>query len=305
MDIGFAVPVSGSWATPDNQVRIAQRAEELGYRSLWTFQRLLYPAKPENERWAPVYRSVTDPLITLGFLAGQTTRIGLGVAILNAPFYSPILLAKQLATLDLVSRGRLIAGLGIGWSPEEFAAAGAEMSGRGRRMDDFLRCLDAILSSDGPVDYHGDHYVVPNAYVEPRPVQRPRPPIIVGGTAEAALRRAGRLADGWVSASRADLSTVAASIETVRAGAREAGRDPSALMFVCRGVVRVRERREGPLSGSYDEIRGDFATLADAGITELFVDLNFDEEIGTVDADSAESMRRAEGVLETLAPSAG
>jgi probable F420-dependent oxidoreductase len=303
MDLGFAVPVSGSWATPDNQVRIAQRAESSGYRTLWTFQRLLYPAKPESERWAPVYRSVTDPLTTLAFLAGATTRIGLGVAILNAPFYSPIVLAKQLATVDLVSGGRLIAGLGNGWSPEEFAAAEADMSGRGKRMDDFIGCLDAILAADGPVDYHGTHYVVPDAYVEPRPVQQPRPPIILGGMAPAALRRAGRLTEGWVSASRADLSSVGDSIEAVRAAARDAGKDPSTLRFVCRGVVRVRSERGGILSGSYDEIRTDLGALADAGMTEVFIDLNFDEEIGTVDADPKESMRRAEEVLDALAPS--
>lgn len=302
MKIGFAVPVSGSWATPENQVHVAQRAEELGYSSLWTFQRLLYPANPQGERWAPVYRSVADPLVTLGFLAGQTSRIDLGVAILNAPFYSPILLAKQIATLDVLSGGRAVCGLGLGWSPDEFAAAGAEMRERGKRMDDFVRCLDAILATDGPVTCSGVGTTIENAYVEPRPVTRPRPPIIIGGTAEAALRRAGRIADGWVSSSRADLGSIDSSIGIVKRAAEEAGRDPAALRFVCRGVVRVRDERSGMLSGTYDDVRSDMAKLADAGITEMFVDLNFDEEIGTVDADEKESMRRAEEVLTELAP---
>src|SRR5438046_2401792 len=146
MQIGFAVPVAGSWATPDNQVQIAQRAEELGYSGLWTFQRLLFPAKPEGERWAPVYKSVVDPLTTVAFLAGQTSRIRLGVAIVNAPYFSPLLLAKQFATIDLVSKGRLDAGIGLGWSPEEFAAADAPFEKRGRRMEDFLKALDAIMT---------------------------------------------------------------------------------------------------------------------------------------------------------------
>ena len=302
MQMSVAAPTAGSWATPDNIVRIASRAEDLGYHGIWTFQRLIYPAKPESERWAPVYRSVLDPLVTLGYLAGVTSRVRLGVAIVDAPFYAPIVLAKQFAAIDVLSRGRLDAGLGIGWAPEEFAAAGAPYEHRGRRMDDFLRCLDAILSADGPVEYKGEFYEVPSAYVEPKPIQRPRPPIIVGGGADAALRRAGRLADGWVSASRADLSTVGASIEKVRAGAREIGRDPDALRFVCRGVVKVREQREGALSGSYDEIRADLANLAAQGMTETFVDLNFDPEIGSVDADPKESMRRAEETLDALAP---
>jgi probable F420-dependent oxidoreductase len=302
MDLGFALPVSGSWATPDNQSRVAERAEQLGYSSLWTFQRLLYPAKPEGERWAPVYRSVADPLVTLAFAAARTTRIRLGVAILNAPFYTPVMLAKQLMTLDVVSKGRLIAGLGNGWSPEEFAAADAEISGRGKRMDDFLRALDAILTADGPASYEGSTFTIPPSYIEPRAVQRPRPPIVLGGTAEPALRRAGRLADGWVSASRADLAKIGESIEIVRDAAREAGKDPSTMRFVCRGVVRVRPERGGILSGGYDDIRADIGALGAAGVTELFVDLNFDEEIGAVEADAAESMRRAEEVLAELAP---
>jgi probable F420-dependent oxidoreductase len=302
MQMSVAVPISGTWATPDNIMRIAQRAEELDYHGLWTFQRLLYASKLESERWAPVYRSVLDPLVLLGYLAGVTSRTRLGVAIVDAPFYAPIVLAKQFAAIDVLSGGRLDAGLGIGWAPEEYAAAGTPYEHRGKRMDDFISCLDAILSADDLVEYKGEFYEVPSAYVEPKPVQRPRPPIIVGGSADAALRRAGRLADGWVSASRADLSTVGASIEKVRAAAREAGRDPAALRFICRGVVKVRLDREGTLSGSYDEIRADLAQLAEQGMTETFIDLNFDPEIGSVDADPKESMRRAEEVLEALAP---
>jgi probable F420-dependent oxidoreductase len=302
MQMSFAVPISGSWATPDNIARTSQRAEELGYAGLWTFQRLLFPDAPEDQRLAPVYRSVLDPLVLLGFLAGVTSRARIGVAIVDAPFYAPLVLAKQFAAIDVLSNGRLDAGLGIGWSPHEYAAANVPYEKRGRRMDDFIKALDTILSADGPVEYKGEFYEVPSAYVEPPPVQRPRPPIIIGGTADAALRRAGRLTDGWVSASRADLSTVGESIEKVRAAAREAGRDESKLRFICRGVVKVRDKREGALTGSYDEIRADLDALADQGMTETFIDLNFDPEIGNVDADPKESLRRAEEALEALAP---
>src|SRR3954469_6201924 len=134
MKMGFAVPVSGSWATPDNQRELAQRAEAAGYESLWTFQRLLCPVDDDGApRLAPMYRSVLDPIVTLGFLAGITSRARLGLAIVNMPFYSPAMLGKLLATVDVLSGGRLDAGLGIGWAPEEFAAAGAPYEQRGRR----------------------------------------------------------------------------------------------------------------------------------------------------------------------------
>jgi alkanesulfonate monooxygenase SsuD/methylene tetrahydromethanopterin reductase-like flavin-dependent oxidoreductase (luciferase family) len=141
--------------------------------------------------------------------------------------------------------------------------------------------------------------------MEPKPVQRPHPPILLGGSAVPSLRRAGRLADGWISRSRADLAAIGDSIAAIRAAAEEAGRDPAALRLVCRGSVKVRPAgnpERVPLTGSLDEIRADIDELASKGFTELFVDLNFDPEIGSPDADADASLRRADEVLEALAP---
>lgn len=305
--MGFAIPVSGSWATPQNQLEVARRAEQLGYASVWTFQRLLYPAQPADPRWIPTYRSVVDPIVTLGFVAAATSRVRLGLGVVNMPFFSPIVLAKQLATLDLVSGGRLDVGLGLGWSPEEYTAAGAAQSERGRRAEEFIRCLHALWA-EGVVQFQGEFFAVPPAYVDPKPVQRPHPPLLLGGFAPAALDRAGRLTEGWISSARADMSEMGDTIRVVREAARTAGRDPDGLRFVCRGSVRVRaaavdERR--PLTGSIEEIRGDVAELAAQGVTEFFVDLNFDPEIGSPDADPQASMRRAREALEGFAPAGG
>jgi len=302
--IGFAVPVSGGWATPDRQARIAQEAERLGYHSVWTLQRLLNPAGSQDG----TYRAVPDPLVTLAYLAGLTERVRLGVAIVNLPFYSPALLAKQAATLDHVSGGRLDLGIGLGWMPEEFAAAGVPMERRGARGEEFLaamRSLWASGSGGAPSEFHGEFYDHPPVVMEPGPAQSPGPPILLGGAAEPALRRAGRLAAGWVSASRADPRTLGRSIRIVKEAAEKAGRDPSTLRFVCRAAVRVRaagraDRR--PLHGSFDEVRADFADIAAQGMTELFVDLNFDPEITGPEADPRESMLRAEEALRAFAP---
>jgi probable F420-dependent oxidoreductase len=304
MRLGFGVPVSGSWATPQNQVRIAMRAEELGYESLWTFQRLLFPAAPDSDRWAPAYHSVLDPIVSLAFLAGRTQRIRLGVAVVNMPFFTPVLLAKQLATIDILSAGRLDVGLGLGWAPEEYASVNVPYQHRGRRGSEFLRCLQQIWTDD-PVEFEGEFYRVPAAHVWPRPVQRPHPPILVGGGAPAALRRAGTYADGWVSASRADPSTLHESFAVVRQAAEAAGRDPDRLRFVVRGAVRIRERPaadRAPMTGTVDQVRADIAAIADQGATELFVDLNFDPEIGSPDASPTDSMQRAEEALTAFAP---
>jgi hypothetical protein len=125
----------GPWATPQNQVLVAQRAEALGYHSIWVFQRLLYPIKPQNDYppmpgqpWPKSFERVMDPLVSLAFVAGVTSRIRLGTSVLIMPYYTPVMLAKQLATLDIVSGGRLDVGLGLGWSTDEFDAVGVPYS---------------------------------------------------------------------------------------------------------------------------------------------------------------------------------
>ncbi|RBQ16042.1 LLM class F420-dependent oxidoreductase [Spongiactinospora rosea] len=300
MRIGYGVPVSGAWATPGNMARIAVRAEELGYSDIWTFQRLLMPV---GHPMGPIYRSVQDPTVTLAYLAGVTSRIGLGVAVLNLPLYSPALLAKQLATLQTVSGGRLTAGLGLGWLKEEFAASGLSFERRGARSEEYLELLRKLWN-DEVIDHESEFYRVPASHQDPKPVPGP-PPILLGGMADVALRRAGRLADGWVSSSQEDLSGIKERIYVVKEAAREAGRDPGSLRIVCRGVTTPGPAgRPGrrPLTGSYDEIRQDVAELAASGVTEVFHDLNFVGEFGAPDVDPADAMRRAEEALEALAP---
>lgn len=300
MKIGFGLPVSGSWATREHMARVATRAEELGYHSLWSFQRLLSPA---DGAWGEQYRSVHAPLIPLAYAAALTERIRLGVAVINLPFTNPAVLAKEVSSLDIVSGGRADLGLGIGWSDEEFTAVGVSKRGRGPRADDFLVALKAVWAG---APHQGRYYTVPPGVAsDPKPVQRPHPPILLGGGSEATFRRAGRHADGWVSGSQMGPELIGAAVLAVRAAAEQAGRDPSALRFVVRGAVKVRpagspERK--PLTGTLDEIRADLALYREIGVTELFVDLNFDPEIASPSADPAVCMRRAEQVLEAFAP---
>jgi probable F420-dependent oxidoreductase len=305
MRIGFGAPVSGIWATPDNLAGFAASAEAAGYASLWTFQRLLVP---EGSAMDPVYHSVLDPMVALGFLAGATQRIRLGVAVTNMPYLAPSYLAKMAATVDVLSRGRLDLGLGIGWMPEEFTAADATTAHRGARTAEYLEVLRRAWA-DGVTEFSGRFYQVPPGRMAPKPVQRPGPPILLAGGVPAALRRAGRLADGWVTASRTDLSRIADGIALVRGAAEEAGRDPAAIRIVCRGVVRHGAPVTVPegggrllLSGSYADIRADADWLAGQGVSELFYDLNWDPRIGSPTADPVGALARAEEILTELAP---
>lgn len=309
MELGFALPTSGSWATPDNQTAIATRAESLGYRGVWSFQRLLRSGPPEDAFggsadgvWPAYYTQVLDPLVSLAFVAAVTTRIRLGVAVLNGPFYSPALLAKMLSSLDVISGGRLEAGIGLGWSRAEYQASGLSYSGRGRRLDELLACLDALLTSDKPA-FAGRFYSLPSGIVmEPKPVQQPRPPILIGGGSEAAFVRAVSLGDGWVSSSTAGLDGVSRGVSRLRALAEERDRPPGATRVVSRGVVRLRERPgTAPLEGPLGKLADDLGRFSSAGVDEVFLDLNFDPEIGSADADPGASMERAAAVMEAMA----
>jgi probable F420-dependent oxidoreductase len=305
MKIGFGAPVSGVWATPKNLASFAASAEGAGYDSLWTFQRLIVP---EGSAMEPVYHSVLDPMVALGYLAAATQRIRLGVAVVNMPYLAPVYLAKQAATVDVLSGGRLDLGLGIGWMPEEFTAADATMAKRGVRTGEYLEVLRRAWA-EGITEFSGEFYTVPPGRIAPNPVQRPGPPVLLGGTVRAALERAGRLADGWVTSSRADLSRISEGIAVVRGAAAEASRDPASIRIICRGVVRAGPPVTVPegggrrlLSGTYADIRGDVAWLAEHGVTEIFYDLNWDPLIGAPDADPVGAVARAEEILTELAP---
>ncbi|MCM4078383.1 TIGR03619 family F420-dependent LLM class oxidoreductase [Paractinoplanes hotanensis] len=300
MLISCGAPVAGAWADPESLGVFAQRAEQLGYHGLWSFQRLLAGA---DQQLPPVYRSVLDPLLALTFAAARTSRVRLGVAVINIPYVSPAYLAKQAATLDVLSGGRLDLGLGTGWSAPEFAATGSDPHPRGRRLGEYLEVL-RTLWNDPVASFEGQLYRVPPSTMAPPPVQPGGPPVLLGGTADIALRRAGRLSAGWVSSSRLTFDEIARGAQIVRRAAEEAGRDPDAVRIVVRAVVRPGRRDDAvPLSGDWAQIRAGAQLYAEAGVTELFYDLNWDPLIGSPGADRRVARERAEEILTVLAPS--
>lgn len=174
-------------------------------------------------------------------------------------------------------------------------------------MDEYLRCLEALWTQD-PVEFAGEFYTVPRSHTGPPPVQRPHPPVLLGGAAPAALRRAGRLAQGWISSSRQDLTSIGASVELVRDGAREAGRDPEAVRVLVRLLVDLVDEDPGPdrrpLHGTREQVLDDLAALRGQGVTEVFIDLNFSPRVGSPAVDAGEATAYAECVLDAFAPAA-
>jgi probable F420-dependent oxidoreductase len=202
MRIGFALPNIGPVATLEAVIAVAERAEDLGYDSLWTIQRLLYPVKlqrpyPLGDGSLPdMHKHALDPLEALTFAAARTKRIALGTSVLDIPYYNPVMLARRLTTLDFLSQGRIRVGLGLGWNKDEVDAVGADFKQRGAMADEFLQVLKAIWTTN-PVKFHGKFYQLPESYIGPKPVQKPHPPIYMAAFVPRALSRLAKYADGW------------------------------------------------------------------------------------------------------------
>ena len=292
MKVGFGLPQMGPAASLDAVVKAAQRAEELGYDSVWVVERLLYPLKPQTPypgtpdgSLPDIYKQVLDPLATLTFLAAKTTRIGLGTSVLDIPYYNPVMLARQLTTLDVLSQGRLRLGMGLGWSKDEYDAVGATFKGRGARADEFLQVLKAIWTTD-PVEFHGKFYHVPKSIIQPKPVQKPHPPIYMGSFSEAALKRVAKYADGWNPVG-IPVEGMGQMFQGVKEMAKAEGRDPSSLRLLVRAHPDITEKPLGKdrwaFAGTLDQIKEDISRCRELAVEELFFDPIFSPDGQSLD----------------------
>ena len=272
--LGFALPQFGQSARGD-LVRFASTAEQLGAGSLWVGDRLLVPVNPTigyagSDTIPEEFRASLDPFIALAVAAAVTDTVRLGSSVLVAPWYPPVQLARQLTSIDVVSTGRLMAGLGIGWSPEEYQAAGATFTRRGAQLDELIDALLALWAS-APVKHEGRRWTVPESWVDLKPVQQPHPPIYLGAFTSAGLARIGRRADGWVAAVQvpgtAHLEFLGWQRRAIDAAATEAGRDPDSIAT----NVRVNVAHGASVAEVADEVR----TLGDNGYADAFVDLMY------------------------------
>jgi probable F420-dependent oxidoreductase len=288
MKIGFALPHQGPVATKENLRLVATEAEKMGYDSLWTNERLLVPVNaktpyPGNAEGVlnEEYKNHLDHLTSMTYVSAITDRIRLGVSVINIPWYNPILLAKRLAAMDVLSDGRITVGVGLGWSEDECDAANVPYRERGRIGEEAIECMLAVWGPD-PVQYHGRYFNLEPAFIGPKPVQKPHPPILVGAFVPKALDRAGRLADGFTGCC-APVDALISMMKGVYKAAEERGRDTSRLQTVMRCLV---ERTDQPLDdatravacGTWEQIEKDVRKMEDAGVDEAFFDVAFQKD---------------------------
>jgi probable F420-dependent oxidoreductase len=182
----------GFEASPEAIVAAAKKAEELGFDAVFVNDHIIVDDSPRAAPWTNVY----DPLVAMSFIAAHTSRIGVGVSVLIMPYRNPIATAKSLATIDRMSGGRLLVGVGVGWNEAEFAALGVPFHERGARTNEYLRIWQSCWAP-GKVSFAGKFFSFSNMHVSPKPLQQPYPPIWIGGASDAALRRAARFAAVW------------------------------------------------------------------------------------------------------------
>jgi probable F420-dependent oxidoreductase len=189
----------------DHREAVARKAEEVGIESVWMPDHLVlpletastYPYSADGRAPLPPHTPVMDPLMTLAYLAGATSTVRFGIAVYILPLRNLIVTARNLVTLDVISRGRLLFGTGVGWMREEYDIAGADWEHRGAVMDEYVRALRVLWTDEEP-EFHGEHLDFGPLYFDPKPVHPGGPPIIIGGESLPALRRAATLGDGWI-----------------------------------------------------------------------------------------------------------
>ena len=274
-------------------LKIALKADALRYASVSVTDhvvlpvsaaRSVYPYAPTGQFPGGARQDYLDPLAMLGFLARATTRVRLGTSVLVVPYRHPLVVAKTLATVDVLSGGRVILGAGVGWLREEFEALGAPpFEERGAVTDEYLRVMRLAWTTD-PVTFSGRHCRIDPVHALPKPAQRGGIPVWIGGHTPAALRRAATLGDGWHPIGLRPPATLVpdeyeASVKQLDAWAKEAGRDPASITLTFRAPMEVRSSRakapagDRPMfQGTAAEVIGDIRRYEALGVSHMVFD---------------------------------
>ena len=299
MKFGISIGNLGPTAQRENMLRMARLGQQLKFDSIWVSDHVfipyrsepLYPYSATGRIGLEPHHNLFEPLVTLAFMAGVVETPMLGLSVLVVPYRNPVVTAKMLATLDVLSGGRLVIGVGVGWTREEFEVLGASYPDRGAVTDEYIQIFKELCTRDD-IQFHGRHYQVSNVAFYPRPVQKPHPPVWIGGHSMPALRRAARLGDGWYP-SNIDPPTLVARLAILRRLCREVGRDPDSVEIASQvsnvGFGDAVPDANGlgiPLSGTPQQMLDTLRRYEDAGVKHLVLGMsrtNIEEMVRTTE----------------------
>lgn len=283
--VGLCLPQLGEHVTAGAFTEFCQRAEAAGYSSLWAQEHLFFPLVPRSGYAAvpglPIpeqYRSVLAPTEAMAHAAAVTSRVAVGSSILVGGYHRPVELAQRIATLDVLSGGRTVLGLSVGWSDDEHEQMGVDPRSRGRRMDELVRAVLACWGPD-PVSFDGQFFSIPESIVRPKPIQHPHPPLLSGMWSAAGLDRTVELFDIWNPA-RGEAGEVASMLGDLNA--RRRGREPLRLYF--RSFAQRPNHRPGDAVAGVEGVAEEVRACAEAGVEEVIVECNFWEAMDSPEA---------------------
>jgi probable F420-dependent oxidoreductase len=271
MQFGLSLPHFRRVASPEAIRRVAQDAERLGYDGIWVSDHIVIPMSAVDRFGSVFY----EPLTVLGFAAACTSRIRLGTTVIILPYRNPVVTAKVLSTLDVLSGGRVTAGMAVGWTEDEFKALGVPFQERGALSDEYIAAFKALWTQDRPA-FHGHYVRFENLAFEPKPVQKPHLPIWIGGNSKRAIRRAVALGDGW-HPTRPLPEEVKAGVAYLQEICGQRGRDPRSLTIAVREPLKFYDGAEAavrrrPLLGSTQKIIDTIGQYRDAGVHYVMLD---------------------------------
>jgi probable F420-dependent oxidoreductase len=272
---------------------MAQNAESEGFDSLWVFERLLWPINPQTPYPATPdgslpneYQIMLDPLETLTYVAAKTNKIALGTSVMDILFHNPVMLARRFATLDVLSEGRAIAGLGIGWSKDEYQASNIPFKDKGERANEFLQALRRIWTDD-VVEFKGKYYNIPASKIGPKPIQKPHPPIYMGGFSPNTYSRIVNYdTNGWLGLIGGPLEYLDNTIKTIQNIANKANKDPNRFRVILLTYPNVdinsknqsattSQGQRFPLTGTIDQVGSDIKRIKQIGVDHIIFGYNF------------------------------
>jgi probable F420-dependent oxidoreductase len=244
-----------------------------------------YPATPDGSLPSE-YQTIFDPLETLTFVAANTNKIALGTSVIDMLFHNPVVLARRFATLDVLSEGRAICGLGIGWSKDEYQASNVPFKDKGKRADEFLQALKRIWTDD-VVEFKGNFYSIPASKIGPKPIQKPHPPIYIGGFSPNTYSRIVNYdANGWLGLIGGPLEYLENTIKTIKDIATEANKDLhrfSVILLTYPNIdfdsknqsATTNQAKRFPLTGTIDQAGNDIERIKQMGIDHIVFGYNF------------------------------
>ena len=282
MKLGLSIPQVGVNATRENALKLAQAAEKENFESLWVQERILWPINPQSKYPASPdgslreeYQHNLDSMNLLSYIAANTSKILLGTGIAVSAYHLPVQFAKEVATVDILSQGRFVCGIGLGWSKDEYQTSNVPFERKGARQDEFIQAIKKVWTDD-TVEFNGEFYNISPSKIDPKPVQKPHPKILLAGFGPKTFERIAKYADGYLGALAMPIPTFEQLISGFKQTVEKAGKNPDDFNISTLTFPQITETSSGngdrfPMTGTIEEVGSDIKKLKEIGVNRAIL----------------------------------